>query len=164
MVELIHRYTVEVKDASGIAYQVYACGKRRADGRWEGWLEFCPVNDTGPTLRTERETTQPDKPALAYWASGLEPLYFEGAFERAKHVMERRRLQTVEEYVLELFRTRGRARLLANEIFESTAEYPPVELAKAFEDMEKNKRLVVRYQQNNDDWVQLIPEGPSYAG
>ena len=33
---------------------------------------------------TGRETTQPDRGALEYWASGLEPLYFEGAFDRAR--------------------------------------------------------------------------------
>jgi hypothetical protein len=34
-------------------------------------------------LRTERETTQPDKAVLEYWATGLEPIYFEGALARA---------------------------------------------------------------------------------
>jgi hypothetical protein len=49
---------------------------------WEGWLEFLPL-DGGEPLCTGRETTQPNRDALAYWASGLEPIYFEGAFERA---------------------------------------------------------------------------------
>jgi hypothetical protein len=49
---------------------------------WEGWLEFQPL-DGGLPRRTGRETTQPNRDALIYWASGLEPIYFEGAFERA---------------------------------------------------------------------------------
>jgi hypothetical protein len=83
MAELIHLYTAEVVDAGGVAYCVCACGERRADGTWEGWLEFCPASYAQPTLRTDRETTQPNWAALVYWATGLEPLYFEGAFERA---------------------------------------------------------------------------------
>jgi hypothetical protein len=35
-------------------------------------------------LRTGQETTQPSWRAIAYWASGLEPIYFEGAFARAQ--------------------------------------------------------------------------------
>jgi len=34
-------------------------------------------------LTTERETTQPSREALLYWATGLEPIYLEGAFARA---------------------------------------------------------------------------------
>ena len=37
----------------------------------------------GHGLRTERETSQPDRKALVYWASGLETTYYEGALERA---------------------------------------------------------------------------------
>ena len=39
-----------------------------------------------PVLRTERETTQPNRGAVAYWADGLEPIYLEGAFNRAQLV------------------------------------------------------------------------------
>ena len=83
MSELIHLYTVEVVDTGGVTYCVCACGERREDGRWDGWLEFCPASYSQPILRTDRETTQPNRAALLYWATGLEPLYFEGAFERA---------------------------------------------------------------------------------
>jgi hypothetical protein len=33
--------------------------------------------------RTRRETTQPSQKALTYWARGIEPVYLEGALERA---------------------------------------------------------------------------------
>jgi hypothetical protein len=68
-------------------------GKSYADGLWEGWIEFHPVDGRGPTLRTERETTQPNKAALEYWASGLGPIYFEGAFARALRHLERTALE-----------------------------------------------------------------------
>ena len=36
-----------------------------------------------PRLRTGQETSQPNRDALAYWASGLEDVYLEGALARA---------------------------------------------------------------------------------
>ena len=50
---------------------------------WIGWLEFRPTG-RGKTLKTGEETSQPNKDAVAYWASGLEPVYLEGALDRAK--------------------------------------------------------------------------------
>jgi hypothetical protein len=84
MAEMIQQYTPEFRDEKGVIYTVIAGGEATAHGTWEGWLEFHPVDKTRPVLRTERETTQPDRRALQYWASGLEPLYFEGAFDRAR--------------------------------------------------------------------------------
>jgi hypothetical protein len=82
--QFVQEYTHQLTGENGVAYNVCACGEPRADGTWEGWIEFRPSDGTRPILRTDRETSQPDKPALAYWASGLEPLYFEGAFARAR--------------------------------------------------------------------------------
>lgn len=83
--EVIQQYTPQfLDDEKGISYTVMACGEMTAGGTWEGWLEFHPADKGKPTLRTGRETTQPDRAALEYWASGLEPLYFEGAFARAR--------------------------------------------------------------------------------
>jgi hypothetical protein len=82
MAELIQTYAVTLRDSRGDEYVAHAYGEARADGTWEGWLEFEPAGD-GTPRRTGRETTQPDRQALAYWASGLEPLYLDGAFARA---------------------------------------------------------------------------------
>ena len=81
---LIHRYSEQVQDSHGHLYDVLAYGEPRTDGTWEGRLEFVPLSAALSTRRTERETTQPDRAALEYWATGLEPLYLSGAFERAK--------------------------------------------------------------------------------
>lgn len=81
---LIHRYSVPVSDALGRGYSVRAYGQSRPDGTWEGWLEFYPVEQEEPILCTGRETSQPDKKALVYWAGGLEPVYLEGALKRAR--------------------------------------------------------------------------------
>jgi len=82
MPELIHEFKNHVESRDGVRYSVVVYGERRADGNWEGWLEFCPENAL-VGIRTGRETTQPHRSALAYWASGLEPIYLEGAFDRA---------------------------------------------------------------------------------
>jgi hypothetical protein len=81
MSELIQTYAEVVRDAGGAEYTAHAYGEARADGNWEGWLEFHPAE--GEVLRTNRETTQPNREALSYWASGLEPVYLDGAFARA---------------------------------------------------------------------------------
>jgi hypothetical protein len=62
-------------------YRARACGRERADGTWEGWIEFVPAHG-GPVLASERETTQPNLVDLQYWATGLTPVYLEGALER----------------------------------------------------------------------------------
>jgi hypothetical protein len=84
MPELIHRFADLVKGPDGVIYAVSVYGEIRADGTWEGWLEFQPTIGLGSVLRTGRETSQPNKEALVYWASGLEPVYLDGAFARAK--------------------------------------------------------------------------------
>ncbi|HJQ68983.1 MAG TPA: hypothetical protein VKA70_08425 [Blastocatellia bacterium] len=84
MAEMIQRYAEKIEGPSGASYDVFVYGEQRPDGKWEGWLEFHSAD--ARVLRTARETTQPNREALAYWASGLEPLYFEGAFARAREV------------------------------------------------------------------------------
>lgn len=67
--------------SGGRVYIAQAAGRRREDGMWEGWLEFVPT-DGSTVLRSERETTQPNLADLEYWASGLTPVYLQGALER----------------------------------------------------------------------------------
>jgi len=82
--ELIHEFLSQIADADGHAYNARAMGRQRR-GRtvWEGWLEFRPVGGRGIVRRSQVETTQPNRKALVYWATGLEPVYLEGALERA---------------------------------------------------------------------------------
>ena len=83
MAELIQQYATLVEGPGGVWYASQVWGEGRTDGTWEGWIEFHPAAPPGIVLRTERETTQPNRDALAYWASGLEPIYFDGALARA---------------------------------------------------------------------------------
>jgi len=82
MTELLQEYTSVVAGPDGSIYSVRSYGEERADGTWIGWLEFEPEDLEEPTLATDQETSQPNRTALEYWATGLEPVYFEGAFER----------------------------------------------------------------------------------
>jgi hypothetical protein len=82
MAELIQQFADVVRGARGNPYEAFAYGEERVGGTWVGWLEFRPVGG-GAARRTERETTQPDRGALEYWASGLEAVYLEGALARA---------------------------------------------------------------------------------
>jgi hypothetical protein len=79
-------------------------------------------------------------------------------------IMERLELERIEEYILALFRMRETARLLAKEVFDSTQVYANADLVRALEDLEKKRRLLVRYTNEGSDWIQLMPEGAKYAG
>jgi len=83
MTELIHEHSAVIVSGNGTHWHVSTWGERRADGTWWGWLEFEPGESDGATLRTGQETSQPNRAALAYWASGLEDVYLEGAYVRA---------------------------------------------------------------------------------
>ena len=83
MAELLQEYTTVVTGPDDTTYTVRSYGQERIDGTWIGWLEFEPRDSTKPTLLTDQETSQPNRTTIEYWATGLEPIYFEGAFERA---------------------------------------------------------------------------------
>jgi hypothetical protein len=81
--ELIHEHPTKIDDR-GTTYSARVCGAQRADGTWQGWLEFHPADKSKPVLRTNQETSQPNRVTMDYWALGLEPVYFEGALARAQ--------------------------------------------------------------------------------
>lgn len=84
MAILLQEYSTQVIDAGGTAYNVRSYGEERTDGTWTGWLEFHPTDPAKPVLKTEQETSQPNRTTIEYWSTGLEPVYFEGAFARAQ--------------------------------------------------------------------------------
>jgi hypothetical protein len=88
MAEVLAEYTDPVVSEDGIAYRVQAVGAPRPDGLWEGWIEFIPISG-GIPLRTPRETTQPNRRDAVYWATGLTPVYLEGALDRALNPLVR---------------------------------------------------------------------------
>ncbi len=83
MDSVIHEFSAQVSDADGHVYVARAAGRQRKGGTWVGWIEFTPRGSGGMVRKSPIETTQPNREALEYWASGLEPVYLEGALERA---------------------------------------------------------------------------------
>jgi hypothetical protein len=83
LAELIHEHSAAVVSPEGVRYRALIYGEERSDRTWSGWIEFVPPG-TGRTLRTPQETSQPNRRAVEYWAGGLEPLYLDGALERAR--------------------------------------------------------------------------------
>ena len=82
MAEVLQVFDTTVIGPDGRAYQAQACGAPASDGLWEGWIEFASRDGSVP-VRTARETTQPNRTDLLYWASGLTPVYLDGALRRA---------------------------------------------------------------------------------
>jgi hypothetical protein len=82
MAEVLLRFRSPVRGLDGIPYAARACGTARPDGLWEGWLEFVPEGG-GPVIRSSRETTQPTRRDVEYWATGLTPVFLDGALQRA---------------------------------------------------------------------------------
>ena len=83
MAVLLQEYSTQLMAPDGTTYNVSTYGEERADGTWVGWLEFEPTDGISDVLVTGQETSQPNRQGLEYWATGLEPVYFQGAFERA---------------------------------------------------------------------------------
>lgn len=76
--------------------------------------------------------------------------------------MDRRRLEQIERYVLGFFKTAGRPRIPAQELFDSTAEFANADIVRALEDLEKTQRLLVRHTTEGNDYVSLTPQGATY--
>lgn len=72
-----------VEDEDGRSWIAVVVGEGHDDETWIGWIRFDSA-DGSESLTTERETTQPNREDLAYWASGLTYSYLEGALARAR--------------------------------------------------------------------------------
>ena len=82
MAEVLVEFDAAFPGPGGARYAPRACTRMTEDGRWEGWIEFGDV-DTGVVIRSARETTQPSRDDVMYWATGLTRVYLEGALDRA---------------------------------------------------------------------------------
>ena len=80
MAEVLVKYVARVFGTDGTEYEPQACARIAEDGLWEGWIEFVAGDQA---VRTGRETEQPNRDALIYWAEGLTIAYLEGALVRA---------------------------------------------------------------------------------
>jgi hypothetical protein len=88
VVEEFLEFENTVEDEDGRSHVALVVGEQRDDGKWIGRIRFTPT-DGSNALETDRETTQPERDDLAYWASGLTYFYLEGALARARRNAER---------------------------------------------------------------------------
>lgn len=88
MAEELLEYENTIEDAEGRSWTAEAMGAERGDGTWVGWILFREV-DGDTVLETDRETTQPNRPDLVYWTTGLTYFYLEGALARARRASDR---------------------------------------------------------------------------
>jgi hypothetical protein len=82
MAELVHERVISLSDPDGTVYDralVYAEPNGRTT--WAGFVEFVPGR--GERVRTGHETTQSNIEGVAYWATGLELVFLDGALSRA---------------------------------------------------------------------------------
>jgi hypothetical protein len=82
MSEVLVEFDTVLVAPDGTGWTPRACGGIADDGLWEGWVEFASTDGT-VHVRTARETEQPNREDLAYWATGLTQVYLEGALRRA---------------------------------------------------------------------------------
>jgi hypothetical protein len=83
MAELLVSFGQPVVDELG-EFHARAVGRLGDKGMWEGWVEFTPVDGASEVLVTGVESTQPERQHLEYWATGLTPVFLEGALHRAR--------------------------------------------------------------------------------
>jgi hypothetical protein len=80
--DVLHAFGDAIEDHRG-AFDGRVVGRQAGDGTWEGWLEFAPANGA-ERLVTDVESRQQTRVQLLRWASGLTPVYAEGALHRAR--------------------------------------------------------------------------------
>jgi hypothetical protein len=88
--EVLAEYPAPIEGGNGVLYIARAVGAEASDGLWQGWIEFVPLDGEGAVLRSPRETTQPNRVDTEYWATGLTPVYLEGALRRALNPLQMR--------------------------------------------------------------------------
>lgn len=83
MPEVLVVFDAQLTSADGRRWIAQACGGVADDNLWEGWIEFLPLQAEESPIRTPRETEQPNRDDLMYWAQGLTAVYLDGALNRA---------------------------------------------------------------------------------
>src|ERR1043165_8466290 len=131
MDEILQQFEQPVIDESGERYAVYLYGRSRhgatpPGATWRDWL-FFDRQSAAPPYATAVETTQPNRQAILYWATGLTDSYFDGAFNRARKTPRERHdraamqevsLAEIEHDVLTCFRFHRAVRLETRQVLD----------------------------------------------
>jgi hypothetical protein len=87
MAEVLASYDAPVIDPTG-TYRARAVGRPAENHMWEGWLEFVSIDDRATVIVGPVESRQPNRHDLLYWATGLTPVFLEGALHRAQNPLK----------------------------------------------------------------------------
>ncbi len=175
MDQLLQQFEQPIVDRNGDLHTVYLYGRARPGDTWQGWLVFQRQRD-GRRSTTPVETTQPNREAVLYWATGLTDAYFDGALARAQrpsdpsqphfvpvhrvidygvdHDKREARLAHVEQDILTFFTNTNDDRVLTETLFNSLP-HAHADVVRALEDLEKRKRAIERRTEEGNDWVFL---------
>jgi hypothetical protein len=134
MAEVLVEYQTVMTAPDGRRFVPRACG-RQAGHVWEGWIEFVSPDGSTPPLRTARETVQPNRDDLMYWAQGLSQVFLEGALVRAVGGAVR-----VEREVLRQARFEGPAPAVVTAV---PADLRPTPVLDPFETFLQGKDVLV---------------------
>lgn len=172
-------------EPSGAEWVVELRGRPGSRGSWEGSIAFIP-RDRGEARVTGVETTQPSWDRLVAWAAGLSDAFFAGAFARSTHPQPRpvaaepprrhgvrptpadrasrlEHLREIERYVMDSFRDRSATELPTSPFFNSS-DYSNADLVRAFEELEKKQRYLVRETAGGRDVLRLTKSGAAALG
>jgi hypothetical protein len=83
MKAVLVKFDEPIPGPRGGMYFAQAVGAEVDNGLWEGSVEFLPTSGGSEAIDSGRETTQPNRPDLEYWAQGLSRVYLQGALVRA---------------------------------------------------------------------------------
>lgn len=84
MTEVLVAFDEPIRNESG-TYHARVVGRLAEDAMWEGWFEFEDMSDPGAKLLVSPvESRHREREQLEYWATGLTPVYAEGALHRAQ--------------------------------------------------------------------------------
>jgi hypothetical protein len=90
MSEMVHERVISLADGTGRRFDLARVhAEEQPGGTWKAWIEFRSAE--GESVTTERETTQSNREGVTYWATGLEPIFLEGALMRATAAARQRR-------------------------------------------------------------------------
>ncbi|HEX8173321.1 MAG TPA: hypothetical protein VF824_22495 [Thermoanaerobaculia bacterium] len=177
MERLLQTFEAPFADHDGNLYAVQLFGRSRPGDTWQAMLTFVRQRD-GISFTTGVETTQSNAEAVLYWATGLTPAYFDGAFERARLQSTQstrpsaapieaapplrdvtadretylHRLNELETQVLDSFRRHGADRVATQTVLDELP-HAHADVVRAIEDLEKQRHLVERVTDGGTDWL-----------
>jgi hypothetical protein len=171
---------VVVRPDVGGTFDTWVHAAQRAEGRWEGRLEFRPT-PSGDSIVTPVQTTQTNEAAIFSWATGLSVAHIEHAFRTAasqqktppaglavrstpaRWIERLEHLRPVEQDVLDCFARHSTTTLETRDVF-GCGPHSNADFVRAFEDLEKRWRYLVRHTIEGRDLIELTPAGAEAAG